>query len=55
MWLSNEAHGKCGLHKKKKKVLTHTLKPDVVVVEATAAIAGVCRKKIGTLPILTNF
>lgn len=41
--------------KKQMKFLTHTLKPDVVVVEATATVAGVCRKEIWTLSILTNF
>lgn len=34
--------------------LTHTLEPDVVVVEAAAAVARIGREQIGTLSILTN-
>lgn len=35
-------------------VLTDTLKPDVVVVEAAAAVAGVARKEVRTLAVLAN-
>lgn len=35
-------------------IIIHTLEPDVVVVEAGATVAGVSRKQIGTLSILTN-
>lgn len=36
------------------KVLTDTLKPDVVVVETAAAVAGVGGKEVRTLAVLAN-
>lgn len=36
------------------KVLTNTLKPDVVVVETAAAVAGVAGKEVGTVAVLAN-
>lgn len=38
-----------------RSFLTHTLKADVVVVKARAAVAGVGGEEIGTLSILTYF
>lgn len=36
------------------KVLTDTLKPDVVVVETAAAVAGVAGEEVRTLAVLAN-
>lgn len=37
------------------KPLTHTLQPDVVIVEATVAVAGVCGEEVWTLSVLAYF
>lgn len=36
------------------EVLTDTLKPNVVVVEAAAAVAGVAGEEVGTLAVLAD-
>lgn len=36
-------------------VLTHALQPDVVVVEARAAVAGVGGEQVGTLSVFADF